>query len=243
MKKPSEHNRFLWIALPVTAVAFFCFATLLFRLPAIRLNCAQSAFESGAYARTVRLLKNDRSAEAAALTDAARLALAKDALLSGDEAAAKAIVSELPVKLSRHSDTVSIVPARDLVSYRPKSIDVQKDVTFVYTWEVKELRAHVKLSQKVGEVEAYLGKTLLDKTDLVTNYTVSTSLISELFEYTKYIFLHPITLSLIAALIAFSILRLLRGARMASAIKAGKFTVDAQDADHRKEEPPQGEQS
>lgn len=141
------------------------------------------------------------------------------------------IVAELPVKLSRQSDTVAIVPARDLVSYVSKSIDVQKDITFVYTWEVEELRAPVKLSQKVGEVEAYLGKTLLDKTDLVTNYTVSKSLISELFEYIKYIFLHPVTLILLAFLIAFSVMRLLRGARKASAIKAGKFVPDDEEAE------------
>ena len=92
MKKPSDQNRFLRIALPVTAVVFFCLATLLFRLPALRLNCAQSALESGEYARAIGLLKNDRSAEAAALTDAARLALAKEALSAGDDAKAEAIL-------------------------------------------------------------------------------------------------------------------------------------------------------
>lgn len=96
MKKPSDQNRFLRIALPVTAVVFFCLATLLFRLPALRLNCAQSALESGEYARAIGLLKNDRSAEAAALTDAARLALAKEALSAGDDAKAEAILAELP---------------------------------------------------------------------------------------------------------------------------------------------------
>ena len=158
---------------------------------------------------------------------------------------AHTIVGELPVKLSRQADSVAIVPARDLVSYLPKSVDVQKDITFVYKWDVEELRAPVKLSEKVGEVEAYLGKTLLDKTDLVTNYTVSKSLISELFEYVKYIFLHPITLLLIALLITFSTLRLLRGARRASAIKAGKYAIDTEDAEdvEHAEEPPQEERS
>ena len=75
---------------------FFCLATLLFRLPALRLNCAQSALESGEYARAIGLLKNDRSAKAAALTDAARLALAKEALSAGDDAKAEAILAELP---------------------------------------------------------------------------------------------------------------------------------------------------
>ena len=147
------------------------------------------------------------------------------------------IVAELPVKLSRQSDTVSIVPARDLVSYLSTNVDIEKDITFVYTWEVKELRAPVKLSQKVGEIEAYLGETLLDKTDLVTNYTVSKSLLSELLEYVKYIFLHPVTLLLLLALIAFSMMRLLRSARMASAIKAGKFTPDDENGESGSEPP------
>ena len=146
------------------------------------------------------------------------------------------IVAELPVKLSRQSDTVSIVPARDLVSYLSTSVNVERDVTFVYTWDTKELRAPVKLSQKVGEVEAYLGETLLDKADLVTNYTVSKSLLSELSEYAKYIFLHPVTLLLIGALIAFSVIRLLRGARMASAIKAGFLATDPDQESEEKEE-------
>ena len=136
------------------------------------------------------------------------------------------IVGELPVKLSRQADSVAIVPARDLACYLSGNVDVEKDIRFVYTWDVKELRAPVKLSQKVGTVQAYLGENLLDETDLVTNYTVSKSLLSELFEYVKYIFLHPVTLLLIAALVVFSVLRLLRSARMASAIKAGKFVPD-----------------
>ena len=139
------------------------------------------------------------------------------------------IIAELPVKLSRQSDTVSIVPARDLACYLSGNVNVERDVKFVYTWDVKELRAPVKLAQKVGTVQAYLGDNLLDETDLVTNYTVSKSLLSELFEYMKYILLHPVTLLLLAAVIAYSIARLLRSARMASAIKAGKFVQEDDD--------------
>ena len=148
------------------------------------------------------------------------------------------IVAELPVKLSRQSDTVSIVPARDLACYLSSSIDVEKDIKFVYTWEFKELRAPVKLAQKVGTVQAYLGEELLDETDLVTNYTVSKSLLSELFEYAKYIFFHPVTLLILVALIALYVLRLLRSARMASAIKAGKFVADAEADEERSQEDP-----
>ena len=155
------------------------------------------------------------------------------------------IVAELPVKLSRQSDTVSIVPARDLQCYLSSSVNVERDITFKYLWDVKELRAPVKLSQKVGTVQAYLGDTLLDETDLVTNYTVSKSLLAELFEYAKYIFLHPVTLLLIALLITFSILRLLRGARMASAAKAGKLVpndeLDTKDGGIPSEESDQSE--
>ena len=96
MKQPSENKRFLRIAIPLTAVLFFCAATLSFRLPAIRLSCAKTAYASGAYSRTVRLLKNDRSDEATELYDAAQLALAEEALASGDDAAAEAILSALP---------------------------------------------------------------------------------------------------------------------------------------------------
>ena len=146
------------------------------------------------------------------------------------------IVAELPVKLSRQSDTVAVVPARDLVCYLSTSIDIEKDVTFVYRWDVKELRAPVKLAEKVGTVSAYLGDTLLDEADLVTNYTVSKSLLSELFEYAKYIFLHPVMLLILAALIALWGMRLLRGARKASAIKAGKFVPDDETENEQKED-------
>lgn len=144
------------------------------------------------------------------------------------------IVGELPVTLSRQSDTVSVVPARDITCFLPNDVDITSEITYKYSYDVKELRAPVKLAQKVGTVKVYMGDTLLDEVDLVTNHTVSKSLLAELFSMLVYLLLHPVTLLLIIGGASLWVLRLLRAARKASAIKAGQLRTDkkSEDSDH-----------
>ena len=96
MEKPKQSKWFYRIVIPLFTVAFFAAATLLFRLPALRMRAAQSAFDRGEYTRTVSLLRADDSVEATELVDRARFALAKAAADAGDDAAAEEQLAGLP---------------------------------------------------------------------------------------------------------------------------------------------------
>ncbi len=138
------------------------------------------------------------------------------------------IMGELPVRLSRQADTVAVVPAKDVRCFLPVDNSIAEQLSYKLVWDVDELDAPVKLAQKVGKVQIFLNGTVIEEVDLVTNHTVSKSLLSELAEFLGYVLLHPVTLILLAALIGFIIWRLIYSARAATAAEmtAMKVTPD-----------------
>lgn len=135
------------------------------------------------------------------------------------------IVGELPVSLSRQTDKVTIVPAHDVYCFIAS--DVKADaLRVVYDYDKKELSAPIKLGERVGSLRVYLEDTLLCEAPLVTNHTVSKSLLSELASYATYVLLHPITILLIAALIFLRTCAFIRAARL---VTARNMTLKKQD--------------
>ena len=126
------------------------------------------------------------------------------------------IVGELPVSLSRQTDKVTVVPERDVYCFIAADVQTE-ELRVVYDYEKEELSAPVRLGERVGSMRVYLEDTLLCEVDLVTNHTVSKSLLAELASYALYILLHPITLILIAALIFLRVCAFIRAARLVTA--------------------------
>ncbi len=135
------------------------------------------------------------------------------------------IMGELPVTLSRQSDRVTVVPAKDVRCFLPVDNSIASQLSYRLVWDVEELEAPVKLAQKVGKVQVTLNGTVIEEVDLVTNHTVSKSLLSELAVFLKYVLLHPVTLLLLAALIGVLIWRLILHARAATAADMAAMQV------------------
>ena len=112
----------------------------------------------------------------------------------------------------------------------------------VYVEKKKELANEAKAL--LSDIRTLLGIAGVSELRIINRYDAD-KIEKELFEYAKYMFLHPVTLLLIALLLTFSILRLLRGARMASAAKAGKLVpndeLDTKDGGIPSEESDQSE--
>ncbi len=142
------------------------------------------------------------------------------------------IVGELPVSLSRQTDKVTIVPETDVYCFIASDVQ-SEELRVVYDFEKKELRAPIKLGERVGSMRVYLEDTLLCEVDLVTNHTVSKSLLAELGSYALYILLHPITILLIAALIFLRVCAFIRAARL---VTARGMTLKKEEKDAAQEE-------
>ncbi len=130
------------------------------------------------------------------------------------------IIGTLPVRLSRQADTVTVVPAENVNCFLPRDDALDDHLSYHIVWDVEELTAPVKLAEKVGTLQVLLDNSVVTEVDLVTNYAVSKSLLSELTSFLSYILLHPITILIFLLLAAFLVLRLLSTARQVSAAKA-----------------------
>ena len=131
------------------------------------------------------------------------------------------IMGELPVTLSHQSDTVTVVPAEDVRCFLPKDDGLSDHLRYSIIWDVEELEAPVKLAEKVGTLQVLLDDAVVAEVDLVTNHAVSKSLLSELSVFLRYVLLHPVSLLVILALLAFAVYRLIASAKRVSAQKAG----------------------
>ncbi len=91
-----SNKRFIYLILPLTAIAFFAVATYWYRLPDLRYQKAQQAYEAGDYETALSLAKAEESGRSDTLIDAIHLEQAKAAIQNGDAEAARAHLALLP---------------------------------------------------------------------------------------------------------------------------------------------------
>lgn len=111
------------------------------------------------------------------------------------------IFAELPVKLSRQADFVTLVPRERLFAFLPKSADPQKDLTFEVIVERDWLEAPVMQGETLGSVKVIFDGRVLGETELVTNSATSKSLVLEATDFFSRVFRNPITIIAIILII------------------------------------------
>ncbi len=111
------------------------------------------------------------------------------------------IFAELPVKLSRQADFVTLVPRERIFAFLPKNVDLEKDLTFDVSVEKTWLEAPVMQGETLGSVKVIYDGRVLGETELVTNSAASKSIVLEARDFFLRVFKNPITIIAIILII------------------------------------------
>ena len=107
------------------------------------------------------------------------------------------IFADIPVKLSKQADFVAAVPSGELLSFLPKSVDVERDITYDVHLNVSEMDAPISLGETVGYVDVIYEGESLGRVELVTNASLSKSLTLEFGDFVGRVISYPLTIVLI----------------------------------------------
>ena len=116
------------------------------------------------------------------------------------------IFAELPVKMSRQADYVTLVPQKELFAFLPKNIDFDSDLTYEVSLLKRELEAPLMQGDVLGSVEVLYGEKSLGSVELIANNAVSKSLILDIADFFLRLLKNPITVTLIIFALIFLVL-------------------------------------
>ncbi len=119
------------------------------------------------------------------------------------------VFGEIPIRMSRQADYVTIVPKEKLFAFLPKDVDVEKDIEYDVICEERVLDAPVSQGKTVGSVRVLYKGELLDEVELVTNNAVSKSLVLEFGGFVKRFLRNPLTIIFIILLLLFVVASIL----------------------------------
>ena len=127
------------------------------------------------------------------------------------------IFAELPVKMSRQADYVTLVPQKELFAFLPKDIDLDNDLKYEVSILKRELDAPLMQGDVLGKVEVFYGDECLGSTELVANNAVSKSLILDITDFFIRFLKNPVTVILIILALLFLACRVIYRAHLAAA--------------------------
>lgn len=114
------------------------------------------------------------------------------------------IFADIPVRLSKQADFVAAVPEREMVYFLPKSLDVEKEISYDVHLDVSEIEAPVSLGASVGHVDVVYDGEVIGSVELVTNASLSKSLTLEFRDFVRRVALYPVTvIVLVLSLLSF----------------------------------------
>jgi D-alanyl-D-alanine carboxypeptidase (penicillin-binding protein 5/6) len=117
------------------------------------------------------------------------------------------IFGEIPVLLSDKSDYVVVVPRDSLYAFLPHDTEVEKAIRQEFEITENELKAPVKIGQKVGTVRLYLGEKEIASCDLVAKTQIEKSGVLAFF---SVIFSKNMIIGIAAALLAATLFGIIR---------------------------------
>ena len=116
------------------------------------------------------------------------------------------IFAELPVKMSRQADYVTLVPQKELFAFLPKNIDFDSDLKYEVSLLKSELEAPLMQGEVLGSVEVLYGEKSLGSVELIANNAVSKSLILDIADFFMRLLKNPITVTFIIFALIFLVL-------------------------------------
>ena len=116
------------------------------------------------------------------------------------------IFAELPVKMSRQADYVTLVPQKELFAFLPKNINFDSDLKYEVSLSKSELEAPLMQGEVLGSVEVLYGEKSLGSVELIANNAVSKSLILDIADFFMRLLKNPITVTLIIFALIFLVL-------------------------------------
>jgi D-alanyl-D-alanine carboxypeptidase (penicillin-binding protein 5/6) len=117
------------------------------------------------------------------------------------------IFGEIPVLLSDKSDYVVVVPRDSLYAFLPHDTEAEKAIRQEFEITENELKAPVKIGQKVGTVRLYLGEKEIASCDLVAKTQIEKSGVLAFF---SVIFSKNMIIGIGAALLAATLFGIIR---------------------------------
>ncbi len=116
------------------------------------------------------------------------------------------IFAELPVKLSRQADYVTLVPQKELFAFLPVDVEPERDLNYELSFERQSLEAPLMQGEALGSVEVFYGDVSLGTVALVANNAVSKSLILDIQDFFARLLRYPLTVILIVLALLLAVL-------------------------------------
>jgi len=128
------------------------------------------------------------------------------------------VICGIPIEMGNGSDEASVFPAKDVIRFISKDIDLEQSVSYTYSLDSERLVAPVAYADKVGSVTVLLDGIEIETVDLIVRSDVPSSRIDYMLSELVAFVSNPVfirTVLIILALLALYILirAMIRGQR------------------------------